>query len=127
MAVQSLWQRTGRTLLTMSVIGITVGAIVALEAVIRSFTSQFSDMLGSTAEIMIRQANISDTEFSVIDERIGEKLSSMPEVKAVSGIFFTAVMLPDVKSFFIVWGYAPNEFGLAFSHRQRDYLPITTR
>ncbi len=61
---------------------------------------------------MIRQANISDTELSVIDERIGEKLSAMPEVKAVSGIFFTAVMLPEMKSFFIVWGYAPNEFGL---------------
>jgi len=112
MAVQSLWQRSGRTLLTMSVIGITVGAIVALESVLRSFTSQFSDMLGSTAEIMIRQANISDTEFSVIDERIGEKLSAMPEVEAISGIFFTAVMLPEMKSFFIVWGYAPNEFGL---------------
>jgi len=112
MAVQSLWQRSGRTLLTMSVIGITVGSIVALESVLRSFTSQFSDMLGSTAEIMIRQSNISDTELSVIDERIGEKLSAMREVKAVSGIFFTAVMLPEAQSFFILWGYAPSEFGI---------------
>lgn len=112
MSLQSLWQRKGRTMLTMSVIGITVGAIVALEAVLRSFTGQFSDMLGSTAEIMIRQSNISDTELSVIDERVGEKLSAMPGVKAVSGIFFTAVMLPESQSFFIVWGYAPGEFGL---------------
>lgn len=112
MSVQSLWQRRGRTLLTMSVIGITVGAIVALESVLRSFTGQFSDMLGSAAEIMIRQSNISDTELSVIDERIGEKISALPDIRAVSGIFFTAVMLPEAKSFFIVWGYAPGEFGL---------------
>jgi hypothetical protein len=37
MAVQSLWQRTTRTLLTVSTIGITVGAIMALEGIIRGF------------------------------------------------------------------------------------------
>jgi len=33
MAIQSLWQRASRTLLTLTVIGLTVGAIIAIDAV----------------------------------------------------------------------------------------------
>lgn len=112
MAVQSLWQRTGRTLLTLSVIAVTVGTIMALESLIRGFTQSFSAMLGTNAEIMIRQADISDTELSIIDERVGEKIAAMAQVKGVSGIFFTAAVLPGTSSFFILWGYAPNEFAI---------------
>jgi ABC-type lipoprotein release transport system permease subunit len=113
MAVQSLWQRATRTLLTLGAIGITVGAIIALEAMVRSLGNSLGSMVFSEdAQIILRQADVADTSLSAIDERIGDKLQAMPEVKGVSGLIFSAVMLPDSGSFFIVMGYDPNQFAV---------------
>jgi len=113
MAVQSLWQRSTRTLLTLGVIGLTVGTIMALEGVIAGFTISFNEMfMGSSTEIMIRQADISDTSLSAIDDRIADKIAAMPDVQNVSGQVFTAVMLPESGGFFVLQGYAPNELAI---------------
>ncbi|MEA3350942.1 MAG: FtsX-like permease family protein [Chloroflexota bacterium] len=109
MAIQSLWQRTSRTLLALGAIGITVGGIMALEAVVRGMTDVIGGM-GGDAEIMIRQAGIADTGYSTIDERIGDKIAVLPEVQNVSGMAFTATVLPDAGAFFILQGLAPNEY-----------------
>lgn len=109
MALQSLWQRSARTFLTLGAIGITVGGIMALEAVVRGSETMVSSM-GGDAEIMIRQAGIADTGYSTIDERVGKKLATMPNIRSVSGMLFTATMLPDAGSFFIIQGVAPNEY-----------------
>jgi ABC-type antimicrobial peptide transport system permease subunit len=111
MAIQNLWQRSSRTFLTLSVIGITVGAIIALEVVV----SGMADSIGGwafDAEIMLRQANIADTGLSTIDERVGEKLAALPEVESTTGLVFTAVMLPESSSFFILQGMPPNSYGI---------------
>ena len=113
MALQSLWQRSARTLLTVFVIGITVGAIVALEGLLGSMMSDMTDMFtGSGSQIMVRQADISDTSLSAIDERIGDKIAALPEVESVSGIMITAVMMPDSGGFLLLLGYAPNELAI---------------
>jgi len=110
MALQSLWQRRVRTILTLSVIALTVGAIMALEGIIQGLSSDLTKMaIGSDAEIMIRQADVSDTSLSAIDERIGEKIAAFPEIANVSGMAMTAIMLPEDNSFFIILGFAPNE------------------
>jgi ABC-type antimicrobial peptide transport system permease subunit len=110
MAVQSLWQRLIRTLLTVTVIGITVGAIMALEGIMGKMKTDMTSMVtGANSQIMIRQADVSDTSLSSIDERIGDKIAALPEVESVSGVIFTAVMLPDSGGFFILQGYGPNE------------------
>jgi ABC-type antimicrobial peptide transport system permease subunit len=110
LALQSLAQRTTRTLLTLGVIGITVGVIMALDGVIRGFADSFTQsVLGSDTEIMIRQANISDTSLSAIDERTGSKIAAMTEVASSSGLIFTAIMMPEVNNFFILEGYSPNQ------------------
>jgi putative ABC transport system permease protein len=109
MAVQSLWQRTTRTLLTLGVIAITVGGIMALQATVNGMLETFSKM-GGDAEIMIRQAGVADTEYSAIDERLGDKIAAFPEVANVSGMSFTATMLPDSGMIFMLIGYAPNEY-----------------
>ena len=94
MAVQSLWQRTTRTLLTLGAIGITVGAIMALEGTVLGAGNMISEMAtGSDVEIVIRQADVADTELSAIDESIGDKIGAIPEVESVSGIVFVGVML----------------------------------
>ncbi|RCK74385.1 MAG: ABC transporter permease protein [Anaerolineae bacterium] len=113
MTLQSLWQRSTRTALTLFAIGLTVGGIMAMEAVIRGAFKEMDTMiLGANAEVMIRQANVSDTSFSAIDEHILGKIAALPEVQAVSGLIFTAVTMPEAGGFFILQGYAPNEFSI---------------
>ncbi len=110
MAVQSLVQRSARTLLTLAAIGLTVGSIIAIESVVRGISEEFTNMFtGNNIEIMVRQADIADTSLSAVDERTGDKIAAMPEVKSASGMIFTAVMMPEAGGFFILQGYNPNE------------------
>jgi ABC-type antimicrobial peptide transport system permease subunit len=109
MAAQSLWQRTTRTLLTLGAIGITVGGIIALEAIVRGM-SDLMGGIGGDAEIMIRQAGIADTGYSTIDERVGDKISTLPEVQSVSGMTFSATFDPATASIFIIQGLEPNGY-----------------
>ncbi len=111
MAVQSLWQRSARTLLTVGVIAITVGGIIALEAAVTGMMDTFADM-SADSEIMVRQAGVADTEYSALDERVGDKIAAFPEVAHVSGMAFSGTMLPDSGAVFILLGYAPNEYAI---------------
>lgn len=113
MPIQSLWQRTTRTALTVSVIAITVGSIMALQSMVNGMSKSMADMaIGEDAEIMVRQANIADTSTSAIDEKIKDKIAAMPETESVSGMLLTAVMLPENNSFFILQGFNPGEFAI---------------
>ncbi|MCD4671165.1 MAG: ABC transporter permease [Anaerolineaceae bacterium] len=110
MALQSLWQRALRTSLTLVVIGLTVGAIMALEATLRGTAQSMTELArGADAEIMVRQAEIADTSMSAIDQRLTSKIQALPEVANVSGLIFTATMLPDTGGFLIIQGYSPHE------------------
>ena len=111
MALQGLWQRTARTLLTLGVIGITVGGIMLLEALIGGMTDVIGGLSG-VAEVMVRQAGISDTSYSALDERVGDKIEVLPGVSAVSGLSFSGTVIPDSGTLFILFGYAPHEFGI---------------
>ena len=111
MAVQSLWQRSLRTLLTVITIGLTVGSILALDTIMSGMQVAMTDMFSET-EIMIRQADISDTSLSAMDERIGKRMAAWPEVQSVSGLVFTALMLQEEGAFFILLGYPPNEYAI---------------
>ena len=113
MAVQSLWQRTTRTLLTLAVIGLTTGSIMAIDGVIAGTGESLNSMaIGAGTEIMVRQSDIADTSLSALDQRVGARIAAYPEVENVSGIVFSAVMLPDTGSFFILLGYSPNEYAI---------------
>jgi ABC-type antimicrobial peptide transport system permease subunit len=113
MAIQSLWQRTTRTMLTLLTIGLTVGAILTLESVINGISTELTRMFsGSDVEIVIRQADIADTSLSAIDERVADRIASLPEVYSVSGMVMNAVMLPETGGFLIILGYAPNEYAI---------------
>jgi ABC-type antimicrobial peptide transport system permease subunit len=112
MTVQSLWQRTTRTLLTLGMIAITIGSIISLQAITEAMKAMFDNMaMANGAEIMMRQADLSDTSQSVIDQKDLSKIASMPEIEAVSGFVFTSVSMPKTL-FFIVMGYEPNNFGI---------------
>jgi ABC-type antimicrobial peptide transport system permease subunit len=111
MEIQSLWQRSSRTGLTIMVIGLTVGSIMALDGIIRGFKMTFNEMfLGSDAQIMLRQAEVADTSLSAIDERVGAKIALLPGVDQVAGSVISAVVSPGTNNFFIIQGYKPGEF-----------------
>jgi ABC-type lipoprotein release transport system permease subunit len=113
LAIQNLWQRSTRTFLTLLVISVTVGAIMALEAVVNGTTGQMTEMaIGADAQIMVRQADIADTSLSAVDARDGAKIAAMPEVDNVSGMIFTAVTTDDGSGFMLILGYAPNEYAI---------------
>ncbi len=67
--------------------------------------------MANGAEIMMRQADLSDTSQSVIDQKDLSKIASLPEVEGVSGFVFTSVSMPETL-FFIIMGYEPNNFGI---------------
>jgi ABC-type antimicrobial peptide transport system permease subunit len=117
MAVQGLWQRATRSSLTLAAIGITVGSIMGLEAIIRGAARDIANIaLSGGAEILIRQADIADTSLSAIDARVGAKIAALPQVQNVSGVIMSAVVLPESSGFAIVWGYAPNEQAIRRFH-----------
>ncbi len=110
MAVQSLWQRTARTLLTLSAIGITVGSIMALEGVIRSMADAMGQIAtGSKAEIMVRQRDAAASNLSSLDEQIATKIKVIPGVKYVSRMILTSITLPEAGGLFMLQGYSPTE------------------
>jgi ABC-type antimicrobial peptide transport system permease subunit len=115
MPIQSLWQRTTRTALTLLGITLTVGAIIALEGMVKGVSGQLNEIASkSDAEIVVRQADIADTSLSAIDQRILDKIAALPDVEYVNGMQITAIAMPDIGGFFIIMGYEPN--GHAIKH-----------
>jgi ABC-type antimicrobial peptide transport system permease subunit len=106
MALQNLWRRRGRTLLTLGAIGFTVGAVMAVDAIARSVNSLMSGFFGG-AEVVVRQADISDFAYSLLDERIGDRIAAMPEVAYVDGTLIGFATLQDIGWFFVL-GYEPR-------------------
>ncbi|MBN1121271.1 MAG: ABC transporter permease [Anaerolineae bacterium] len=107
MAVQNLNRRKFRTLLTLGMIGITVGAVTVLDALLSSMKDMMGDMAGGS-EIIVRDADTPDLGYSSIDERIGDRIAAMPEVKNVSGMIMSVSMNEDT-GMFILLGYSPHE------------------
>lgn len=112
MAAQSLWQRSIRTLLTTSVIGLTIGAVAISQTAAQAAMKAIGSMaIGSGAEIMLRQSNVADTSQSVIDQRAFARIAAMPEVRAANGVIFTAIALSQ-NSFFVLQGHEPQGFAI---------------
>jgi len=110
MAVQSLWQRSARTFLTLSAIGITVGSIMTLEGTVSSMADAMGQIAtGSNAEIMVRQRDTAASSLSSLDEQLASRIKILPGVKYVSRMILTSITLPDAGGIFMLQGYAPNE------------------
>jgi ABC-type antimicrobial peptide transport system permease subunit len=106
MALQNLWRRKGRTLLTLGAIGFTVGAVMLIDGISRSANKLMSGFFGG-AEVVVRQADISDFSYSQLDQRIGDRIAAMPEVAYVEGTQVGFATLPDIGWFFVL-GYEPR-------------------
>lgn len=109
MAGQGLLRRATRTLITLVAIGLTVGAIMMLQAEVRGMVYTMGSLAGGDRfELVVRQADISDTSLSAMDERIGDSIAALPGVVAVDGVALAAITMPTSSGFFVLLGYEPR-------------------
>jgi putative ABC transport system permease protein len=112
MTARNLFRRRTRTLLTMVGIGISVAVIVALQGFTGGFVAQMETAFsGGEGDLMAVEADISDMEYSSIDERVGKKLVTVPGIKYVSGTVFGFLTHPQM-TYLIIWGYHPGEHAI---------------
>jgi len=114
MIVRNLMRRRMRSVLTLVGIGIAIAAIVALGGLADGLGQQLTHMgTGGQADLLAIEANISDMEYSAIDERVPKRIAAMSEVESVSGFVMGAVATEDAP-LGILYGYNPRE--QAISH-----------
>lgn len=108
-SLRNLLRRPTRTLVTVVGIGIGVGFIVSLLAMVDGFTVSFTRLLSAgQADLMAEQAKASDISLSTIDERLADRLSLRPEVTHVSRVLMGITNAPDVQ-FLMVFGLEAKE------------------
>ena len=108
-ALRNLFRRPARTLLTVASLGLGVGFIVSLIALVDGFDTLFMQM-GSAGdvELMAEQAKASDASFSVIEESVADKIHQRDDVASVSKLLMGMSSAPGLP-YFIVFGLDPHE------------------
>jgi len=116
MTARNLWRRRTRTTLTMLGVGVGIAAIVALGGITQGMAEALTSVLTSSqAELMAIEADVSDTSYSSIDQRVGARIAARPDVEAVSGTILTAVNAEKI-GMLIVFGYHPRAFAIRHFH-----------
>ena len=112
MILKNLLRRKGRTILTVFAIAIGVASIVALGALADGVQAGYDSFItGSKADLVLSQNDSMDVSLSSLDESIGEELTTMAEVSAVSAMMQSLVQTESVPYFF-VFGYPEDSFVL---------------
>lgn len=107
--LRNLLRRPLRTLVTVVGLGLGVGFIVALIAVVDGFSALFSQLgTAGGVDLMVEQANASDAAFSAIDERIAAEIEMRPDVESVSRLVLGVTSAPGA-AYFIVFGLDARE------------------
>ncbi len=120
--LRNLWRRRTRTALTVLGIGIGIAAIIALGGYVKGMDNIMTQMWrASQIDIFAIEAGV-DSDFSAIDERVGARIATRPDVRAVSGIIMSGVSTPE-NPMLLIFGYHPRE--LAIRHfRIREGRPL---
>jgi ABC-type lipoprotein release transport system permease subunit len=112
MTARNLWRRRTRTTLTVLGVGVGIAAIVALSSITEGMAGIFTElMMSSQAELMAIQADVSDTGYSAVDQRVMARIAALPDVEAVSGGILT-VASTEKTPLLIIFGYHPREFAI---------------
>jgi ABC-type antimicrobial peptide transport system permease subunit len=108
-ALRNLLRRPARTLITVAGLGLGVGFIVSLIAVVDGFDVLFTQLgTAGQVDLMVEQAKASDAAFSVIDERIADRIELRDDVASVSKLVLGVTSAPGVP-YFLVFGLDPRE------------------
>ena len=116
MVARNLWRRRTRTTLTLLGIGISIATIVALGGIMGGMTDLLTEMMTSgQTDLLAIEADVSDTSYSAIDQRVGARIAALPQVEAISGVVIT-VASTEENPLLIVFGYHPREFAIRHFH-----------
>ncbi|MCB0130113.1 MAG: ABC transporter permease, partial [Caldilineaceae bacterium] len=115
MAIKNLWRRVTRSILTVLGIAIGVAAVVALGAMADGIAKNYGDALGLSNDLLVTQANAYDVVFSNLDQDVGQRIDTIPDVVNVDPGVFTWIAVGDVP-YFLVYGYEPGS--VAMEHYQ---------
>jgi ABC-type antimicrobial peptide transport system permease subunit len=122
-AVRNLLRRPARTAMSIMGLGLGVGFVIALSGIVEGSKALITNLLSAgQADILVEQANASDSMFSAIDERTVDQLRLDPAVKSLSGLIFSTTYVPGLP-FFIVYGLDPHE-GYAKHYTVQEGRPI---
>jgi putative ABC transport system permease protein len=114
MIVRNIARRRTRSLLTMTGIGIAVAAVVALSGIAEGFGGQFNAMGGGRqADLMAVEAEISDMQYSAIDESVVKRIAALPQVEWATGVVFGITTAEGIP-FLFVQGYNPHAEGMDY-------------
>jgi len=123
--MRTLWRRRTRTALTLLSIGVSIAAVISLGGLAEGMLGAFTVMmLDSQTDLFAAEAEV-DADFSAIDERVGARIAARPEVKAVSGMFWTGTST-DEMPMLLVAAYHPREFAIR-RYRIIEGAPLTAR
>ncbi len=124
--LRNLWRRRTRTALTTLGVGVGIAAIVALGGITQGMIEILTGMMtGSQAELMAIEADVSDMGYSSIDQRVGARITALPDVEAVSGVVITVASTGEIP-LLIIFGYHPREFAIRH-FRIVEGQPLTAR
>jgi len=108
-ALRNLWRRPTRTLVTVAGLGIGVGFVVSLLAMVEGFRVSFTQLAtAGQTDLLVEQANASDLSLSVIDERLADRIAVRPEIKSVSKMVLGISTAPGLP-YFMIYGLDPAE------------------
>ncbi len=107
---KNLWLRPLRTLLSISGLGIAVGAVVALVGVSQRFEQSFLELYNRRGgDLVVQRSGGAMQLSSGIDEHLGDKIRRLPDVTQVIGCLMDLVAFEQNDLFaVIVNGWAPD-------------------
>ncbi len=123
MILKNLVRRFTRSILTILGIAIGVAAVVALGAMAEGIATNYTNAVGLNNDLLVSQANAYDVVFSSLDEELGQRIASVPDVANVEGGVFGWIAF-DEMPFFLVFGYEPTSVAIQH-YRIIDGKPIT--
>ncbi len=127
MILKNLWRRGTRSLLTLHGIATGVAAVVALGSIGNGIANNYGGALGLNNELIVSQAGALDVLMGGLDEKLAERIATIPDVTNVDPGVFTFINV-EGSPFFLIYGYPPNSaatqhYRIVDFRRNKDGIP----
>ncbi len=123
MILKNLLRRATRSLLTVIGIAIGVAAVVSLGAMAKGMAVNYGSVIGVSNDLLITQANSYDVAFSNLNQELGQRIQTVPDVTNVDAGVFGWIAVGNTP-YFLVYGYEPGSVALEH-YRIVEGKPVT--
>ena len=123
MVLRNLLRRATRSLLTVIGIAIGVAAVVSLGAMAQGMAVNYGSVIGVSNDLLITQADSYDVAFSNLDQDLGPRIKTVPDVTNVDAGVFGWIAVGNTP-YFLVYGYEPGSVAMGH-YRIVEGKPVT--